>query len=205
MSLAKILTPLVSLAVLSGCSSVPIQPVLSSKVVADPKVGYIAGTFTRAGGGHGFAYMLRNAETGTEYAMPLGEPSGPPKGLSDQVVAIKVPPGRYSVASWVTYATLDHTLAHKGTIKNTYLTEPFDVAAGSVVFLGKFATSTTVTPEVGRVMTYWSIKPQSVSTAAAKERFLLAYPTLDGRSFSCRICADMLPAPKQEQFAPLPP
>jgi len=172
-------------AALAVCAS--IQPVVRTTTSPEPSGSYIAGTFTRSSSG-GFAFIVRNVESGTEYGMPLGEDSLLPKDVTDQVIAIKVPPGRYEVSQWITYGTLTKERSSKREIKNPYLAKPFTVEAGSVTHLGKFSVTTAITSGY----TNWSIKPNPMTSQDAKNGFLAAYPSFTSHSFSCRLCTDTL-------------
>lgn len=172
---------------LGACAS--IQPVVSSSAAPEASSGYVTGSFTRTKSG-GFAFVLRNLDSGAEYEMPLGEDTLLPTDVSDQVIAIKVPPGRYSVAQWFTYGTLTKERSSKKEISNPYLKAPFTLGNGAVVYLGRYSITTTYTPGYPVSRTDWAIRPQPVKSTEARSAFAKTYPAFADMPFSCRLCAD---------------
>jgi hypothetical protein len=171
---------------MTGCAV--IQPVLPPTSQPDATAGYVAGGFTRVKSG-GFAFIVRNLDTSAEFALSLGEDTSWPTDVENQVVAIKLPPGRYAVSHWITYATLTKERISKSAVSNPYLSAPFSVAAGSVTYLGHYSVSTL---HSGGYVNY-RISPRPVMAAGARSAFLKAYPAFSGNDFSCRLCTDTLP------------
>ncbi|MEZ0232565.1 MAG: hypothetical protein ACAH12_06975 [Methylophilaceae bacterium] len=170
-----------ALSLMSGCAS--IEPSIKPSDAADSEAAYVAGKFTRFNSG-GFAFVLVNQTSGKEYNISLGNDSALPKNVADQVVAIKVPPGMYTLSYWFTYGTLTKERSDKHAITNLALSAPFLASSGSIVFLGKYLADTDFSS--GRA--FWSIKSQKISETQAREDFAEAYPILGKLEFFCQNC-----------------
>jgi hypothetical protein len=181
-------------ATLAGCTS--IQPTVPTTTPPDASSGYVAGAFTRTNTG-GVAFILKGMDSGVEYAMPLGEDSPLPKDVKDQVVAVKVPPGRYAVSHWITYGTLDKSQSTKTSMSNAFLAAPFVVEAGSVIYLGAFSVTSTTTPGYPKMTIHWSVKPMAIHLNGARAAFLKTYPMFGSVPFVCRLCLDTLANPSE--------
>ncbi len=180
-----------ALLALSGCANV--QPVLPATAAADAASGYVAGLFTRMKA-RGFAFVVKEVNEGREYTMPLGEDSSLPTEVKDQTVAIKLPPGRYAVAQWITYATLTKEVMSRKPVSSPVLSKPFDVRAGSVVHLGSFDVSQTVQQGYPTTTTYLQIVPRRFTQAEVQKAFAEVYPNLAAQPFRCVLCVDTVGA-----------
>ena len=132
----------------------------------------------------GFAFVLVNQSSGIEYNLSLGSDPALPKDVIDQVVAIKVPPGVYTLSHWFTYGTLTKERSDKHPITNLLVAAPFVASKGSIVFLGNYSAIT----EFSGWKTLWSIKPQKLSEIQARDDFAEAYPLLSKLEFFCHHC-----------------
>lgn len=178
-------------ACLTGCASV--QPVLAPTAAADPNAGYVAGLFTRMKS-RGYAFVVRATEGGAEYVMPLGEDASLPKQVTDQTVAIKLPPGTYTVSQWITYATLTKEIMSRKPITGSVLSRPFAVKAGSVVHLGSYDVSEYTQAGYPTITTYMRIQPRRFSEAEVRQAFVAMYPNLAAQAFRCVLCTDTVGA-----------
>ena len=169
------------LALLTGCAA--IEPALKPGMAPEPEAAYVSGKFTRSNSG-GFAFVLVNQSTGTEYRMSLGEDTMFPKNVRNQVVTVKVPPGRYAVTQWFTYSTLTKERSGMHAVMNPGLSTPFMLTSGSVVFLGNYAAET----EIKGTLIHWTIKPRIASEDQARYDFGEAYPLLAKLNFVCLVC-----------------
>jgi ABC-type Fe3+-hydroxamate transport system substrate-binding protein len=176
-------TTIACIVLVSGCAS--IEPALKSNAIPDSSSSYIAGSFTRKSSG-GFAFAITNLQTNREYSLSLGEDTFTPKDIDDQVVTIQVPPGRYMVSSWYTYGTLNKAKNSTNKITNPYLSSPFEVSSNSVLFLGRFAASTSLKDST---ITYL-IKPERITLTQAREAFFSAYPSFKDIALSCKMCGE---------------
>ena len=171
---------------LIGCAS--IHPLLESGAEPDPGSGYVAGSFSRNKGDDELAFILRNDDTGKEYGMTLGDESRMSAGADEQVIAIQLPPGRYTLTHWITYAALTKQQLKKNPITSPRLSASFNVAAGSVVYLGNFSIATARSYTYPAVHSNWSIQSVPVSQPDVTRKFAQAYPKLGGLPLSCRLC-----------------
>ncbi|HEY8878961.1 MAG TPA: hypothetical protein VIN03_15435 [Roseateles sp.] len=174
-------------ALLAGCASV--QPVLTLEAAADPGSAYVAGLFTRMKS-RGFAFVIRAVDGGAEYLMPLGEDGALPSAVNDQSVAIKLPPGKYVVTQWITYATMTKEVMSRRPISNPVLGQAFVVQAGSVTHLGSYDVSQFIQYGYPTINTQLKIQPRRASTVLVQEAFAAAYPKLAKQPFRCLLCTD---------------
>ena len=166
---------------LFGCAS--IEPSLKATAAPESGAGYVSGKFTRSNSG-GFAFVLVDQLSRKEYAMSLGEDSPLPTDVNDQVVVVKVPPGRYSLAYWFTYGTLTKQRTMKFAVTNAALSAPFTVSSDSVVFLGNYSARTR--SAISGLA--WSVQPEIGNVREAQLDFSAAYPLLGKLNFSCHVC-----------------
>ena len=141
------------LGLLTGCAT--IEPAVQTTAKPETGMAYVAGQFSRSNSG-GFAFVLQNLDSNAEYSMSLGEDGTWPKDVKDQVLAVKLPPGRYAVRQWFTYGTLTKERSRSHAVSNTELSRPFQVASGSVLFLGGFSADTVTRGN----QIFWTIKPR---------------------------------------------
>src|SRR6188508_2936070 len=135
------------------CACAEIHPALAPTSAVDPNAGYISGTFSRTSA-RGFAFAIRSS-SGKEYFMSLGEDSKRPAEVSEQTIAIQVPPGTYAVMHWVAYETSTKAVEIRQPVDNNVLSKPFTLRPGSVVHLGEFDIEQGKRADTS----YYSIKP----------------------------------------------
>lgn len=187
---------MLGLVLLTGCAS--IQPVLNPTEAADPKCGYVAGLFTRMKM-EGFAFVIKSLDREEEYTMPLGEDSALPTAVANQTVAIKLPPGRYAVQKWITYATLTKEIMKQKPITNPILSQPFTVTAGEVVHLGSYDVYKF--SEGGYL--HWRIQPRAVTKVDVMKGFASTYANLAPLPLRCVVCMET--APQSPSLTSAPP
>lgn len=197
---------LLCLTLLTGCVS--LQPTLQASAKPEKINAYVAGSFTRANSG-GFGFVLTNADNGFEYVMPFGEDTAWPKDVKDQVVMIQVPPGKYRISHWLTYATLTKERSKKSEVTNKFIAAPFTLDPGAIIFLGSFSAKTETTVSYPYTHTNWSIKPNPLSASDARSAFAAAYPLFADAPFTCSMCIDslldaLLKAPRPAPAQPAP-
>lgn len=181
-TLPKVFTFFIFVA-LSGCAPIAsIEPILEKTVAPSEGFAYISGSFTRVNSG-GFAFTITNLQTKQEYGLPLGEDGLLPKDVTKNIVAIKVPPGRYKVDNWYPYGTLTKEKHATFKIYNPWLSKPFEVRKDSVIFLGDFFIST-----YGITSIEWKVKPIKIELREAKERFDKNYSEFKLLKFECILC-----------------
>jgi hypothetical protein len=172
---------------LGGCAS--IEPTLKADAQPSADAAYIAGSFTRQNSG-GFAFAITNLDTQREYGMSLGQDTVLPKDVSDDVVVMKVPPGRYQVTSWYTYGTVNKAKNGTFPIRNPVLSQPFEVPAQSVRFLGKFVARSDHAYGMGALSASWSIEPVPITEAQAREALSRSYSAFGNLDVKCQLCSD---------------
>ena len=177
---------------LSGCAS--ITPVVTREEATDPKSGYVAGLFTRMKT-RGFAFVIKEVNGSREFVMSLGEDSSVPTEVKNQTVAIRLPPGKYVVSQWITYATITKEVMSRSPVTNPVLSRSFEVDAGNVIHLGSYDVSATMVTGSPRAMTYLRIRPRSFTQSEAKKALAEAYPNLASQPFRCLLCSDTIGLP----------
>ena len=186
---SRLFASAVALSVLSGCVSV--QPILGHETAADPASGYVAGQFSRTKS-VGYAYVIKAVDSDAEYTMSMGEDSTMPKAITSQTVAIKLPPGTYTVSKWVTYGTLTKEVVMRRPVTNPILSTPFKIVPGTVLHLGSYSTTTEQEYAYPRTTMHMKIRPIPVTEGDMKSTFALAYPNLASQPFSCLLCVDTI-------------
>lgn len=176
------------LGLLTGCAT--IEPAVQTTAKPETGMAYVAGQFSRSNSG-GFAFVLQNLDSNAEYSMSLGEDGTWPKDVKDQVLAVKLPPGRYAVKQWFTYGTLTKERSRSHAVSNTELSRPFQVGSGSVLFLGGFSADTVTRG----TQIFWTIKPRLLKEDEAQTAFQSAYPALAALPFECHMCISPLLPP----------
>ncbi|HEX7839210.1 MAG TPA: hypothetical protein VF469_17150 [Kofleriaceae bacterium] len=145
---------------------------ISHAAAPSPTSGYVGGVFSKDTV-VGFGFALRNEQTSAEYVLEV-EDHG--------VGLIAVPPGRYHVASWVTWAAVTgEQLARKAIPSDAAFGRTFDVEAGSVTLLGSWSADRD-----GRTYT---IAAHPISEAEAGTEFRRAYPQFARTPVYCTFCA----------------
>ena len=176
-----------SFLILGGCVSV--QPILGSDAVADTSAGYISGQFTRVKLS-GFGLVVKETVSGAEYVLPMGEDSNLPSAVFLQTVVIKLPPGTYRIAQWVTYATLTKETITRRSLENSPLSAPFKVMPGGVVHLGRYNLGGNKEFGFSGMVMNFSIKPLPVTQREVQDGFTQTYPKLASLPFQCLLCVD---------------
>jgi hypothetical protein len=172
----------------SGCAIID-SPIPTS-ASREPGFAYFSGRFSRHDVDK-FALILRNIDTGREYAMPLGDTQFLSPQKLDKVIALKVPLGNYIATHWITYVGIGNERTSKNEIKSGRLAKPIHVSDGQVVFLGDFDMKQWTTSDPENIMRYykhWSMTPKRITTMEAQSAFDSAYPQLRPTAFSCLIC-----------------
>lgn len=173
----------------AGCAN--IQSVLPSTTPVDLKTGYVAGIFTRPKI-QGYAFVIKSVDTGVEYNLPLGEDTRWPTEMLEKSIAIKIPPGTYTVSHWITYGTLTKESVFRKAIENEILTKPFVVKAGSVTHLGSYEVSQHRSYSNSTYTVFMRIQPRVVKKDAVQRAFNSAYPNLFNQPMLCLLCIDSL-------------
>lgn len=175
---------------LSGCTPISVVPVMKFDASPQTQAGYISARISGEKNTD-LAFVIHNVATGIDYNMPLGG-SSVYKPIVNQISTIEVPPGRYVVASWITFATLTKDKLVEKAIDNPVLKIPFVVKPKSTTFIGDFSISYNNNVTVGEVTMSWRIHPLRINTESAHRAFVTAYPAFRDSAFSCRLCVDTI-------------
>jgi len=191
----------VCLSLLAGLSAcVSVQPTLNADVAPNPTASYVSGEFTRVPF-TGIAYVVESMDGKNQYLLPMGKDTTLPSAVKLQTVAMEIPPGTYHIVQWVTYATITKEVFRRNPVKNPWLSAPFTLAPGSVLHLGRFVIEGGKTLSYPMVNMHWSVRPEPITLAQAKDAFSLTYPKLADLPLSCVLCLDV---PPPATMAPLP-
>jgi hypothetical protein len=175
---------------LSGCVT-NFAPPLNGDIVPSGTSGVIAGEFSRTAP-TGVAFIVHNTKTNAEYALSLGENSRVAKDVTQQVIAIDVPPGDYVISQWETFDLLTKKLYGQFVQSISQLATPFTVRAGQVTFLGSYYVSGSETYSRREETTHWRVVPQTISFNDAHVSFVVAYPAYSKSEFACLQCTETL-------------
>lgn len=177
--------------VLSGCVSSPVfQPPLDSKQAPVTGSGYVAGIFSRewAPGRLDFAFGIVNVDTAKEYVMPFGVDTALPDSVKDKFGMIRLPPGKYRIAYWLSYSAKDHKqLSRSDTLADPMVGSPFTLAPGEVVFIGSY------TARYGRTSgsdgnPQWAVHQERLPVQSVQKALITSYPLFYAQPLSCLRC-----------------
>ena len=191
--LPALLTALAA-AALAACTTVPFDQLQAPTAKPDPAKGYVAAQVTREDWTTGYAVVLRNQQNDQKILVPLGRSQkGVTEGTKEQVQLQAVPPGRYAVEQWYTYAGLTGEYNEKRANKVSWpvLTTPFEVAPGQVVFLAKWDLKTTRTPSgYNQTLINYLMQPRPITAAEAKTAVAESHVGWAESPFECLGCSD---------------
>jgi len=101
--------------------------------------------------------------------------------LENDLRLVQLPPGRYRVASWLTFAFTGEKITTKALPADVPLARPFEVGGGAVVIIGTF--------NVDRSMhTFW-MDPVPMSAGEATTAVRTAYQGFAEAPVTCLTCA----------------
>ena len=175
---------------LAGCGTiVKITPVEKHDAIPNSAYGYIAIRTTQEKGTD-IAFVVNNVDTGTAFNMPLEEDAAWSSKENKQVAIMKVPPGRYAVTQWLTYASMTKSEFTEKAVTNPVLSYPFSVNPNTVTFLGDFAIGFDINYGYGTDHWHWTIRPLHITQNDAHAAFVESYPAFRDLEFTCRLCTD---------------
>lgn len=173
--------------VLSGCGGLPIQPIMDSKAFPTKDSAYVAGMFSRSWDDEklGFGLGLVEVESDDEYVMPFGVETDLPNSVNDVFVMIQLPPGKYRIASWLTYSG-DSALTQTNVRPDSVTGMPFTIAPGEVTFVGSHVARSK-RPSGSDNFT-WTVYHQRLSQRTAEKALSKSYPSFSNLPMSCPSC-----------------
>lgn len=176
---------------LAGCSSTPsfnVSPTIERYQAPDPQSGYIAGTFSASANVGRLAFALVNAETGSEWILPVGEIHYLQVDQKMSLRMIPVPPGKYRLAYWTNYDAMGQRGTPFDFPAGTLSATLFDVPAGGIAFIGNFAMPRTDGPDFLVPIRLRRFKQVPISPDDARKSLAAVHPGFLKLSFSCQPC-----------------
>lgn len=176
---------------LSACSTttlVSVTPTIEPTQVPDPQSGYIAGTFSAPANAGRLAFVLVNAETGSEKVLPVGEIHYLHVDQKKSFRMIPVPPGTYRLAYWMFYDELNRPFPPREFPAGTLSTTLFDVPAGGIAFIGNFAMTSKDGNDFLVGMRSRRFEQFAISLADARKSLATVHPGFLKLIFSCPPC-----------------
>jgi TPR repeat protein len=168
-------------AVLLATGCVTAEKRVPKSAAPDPGSGYVGGIFSKDTVA-GFGFGLRDLGTQREYVLAFD---------SKDVSLIAVPPGKYRVAYWITFAALTHEkLTKKDFPANHPLGRTFEVGPGQVILVGKWSAER----ELWLGGNTYRIVPAPISESEALAAFRAEYPGFGPAPAACLLCAQPRPA-----------
>lgn len=166
---------LLVVSLLAGCTIVSVQPRVPVNAPPSDVNGYVGGLFDKDTVA-GFGFGLQDQQTAKEYVLEL----------EDNVVGLMaVPPGRYRVAYWVTWAALTgERLTQQAIPRNHLFGHDFEVKPGQVTFLGHWSADRL---QHFRSSTY-TLVPVAITEAEARDALHTAYPGFASEPVECVFC-----------------
>ncbi len=173
---------------LSGCGGLPIQPIMDSEQSPTMDSAYVAGMFSRDwdDGKLGFGLGFVNVASDREYVMPFGVTTDLPNSVKDRFVMIELPPGKYRIASWVTYSG-SSALTQTNISPDSATGMPFTLAPGEVTFVGSHVARSQRPGNSDDNYT-WTVYYQRLSMKTVLKELPKNYPLFSTVPLSCPSC-----------------
>ncbi len=173
---------------LSGCGGLPIQPIMDSKAFPTKDSAYVAGMFSRSWDDKklGFGLGLVEVESDDEYVMPFDVTTDLPNSVKDRFVMIELPPGKYRIASWVTYSG-GSALTQTNISPDSVTGMPFTLAPGEVAFIGSHVARSQRLSRSDDNYT-WTVYHQRLSMKTVLKELPKSYPSFSNLPMSCPSC-----------------
>jgi hypothetical protein len=185
---------LASLTILiTGCGTpiVKVTPTARIEQTPDSNAGYVAGLFTVSEKVGGVALGLVNLDTDAEYLLPIGEIDYIQDAQKDALRMIAVPPGKYRLAFWTTYNSLNQQTTRTEVANATR----FTVAPGGINFLGRYQATSNSTASTRWVSTRWELAQSPITLNEARKSLSAAHPAYLKLNMVCPRCLTGKPAP----------
>lgn len=163
----RLLIPTLALAA-AGC--VTTTPRVAGTAAPSAGAGYV-GALSSKDTVAQFAFGLVDQGSGREYVI----------GLNDSVGLIELPPGRYRVTYWTSYAFTGERLTRQEIPeRDRVFGRPFEVGAGQVVMLGKW--------HADRSMNLYEISSAPLRIGEAADAVRQTYPAFAHLPVDCILC-----------------
>jgi TPR repeat protein len=157
-------------AALAATGCVTVEQRVPKTAVPDLASGYVGGIFSKDTVA-GFGFGLHEVNTGREYVLGVEE---------KDVGLIAVPPGKYRVAYWVSFALTHEQLTKQEIPASHPLGRTFDVGPGQVVLLGRWSAD--------RAMSTYMLSSTRIAEAEAVAALRASYPGFGAAPATCFVC-----------------
>lgn len=168
------LSSVASLTVLALCACTHVEPKVPRDGAPVRTSGYVGGVFAKTTR-QGFGFRLENEQSKETYVMEIDD---------DAMSLIAVPPGRYHVQSWVTWAgaerkiTTEDAFAEDQPIRRSFAVQP-----GQVMLLGEWHA------DFDREDHAFSLMPVEMTEPTALRMLREAYPGFADVRAQCLHCS----------------
>lgn len=163
---------LATLPLLAGCTFIRPKPRTPDGAPPSKTMGYVGGKFDKDTF-VGFGFVVADEARKDEHVIEVEKQS---------VGLIALPPGRYQVVAWVTWALTGEQLTRKEIPSSSAMGSPFDVAPGQVTFLGAWSAD--------RFGTTYVIQAGKMTEAQAAQALGQAYPRFAEAPVRCPMCVE---------------
>jgi len=173
---------------LTGCAGT--EHLIASDAAPDPKSGYVAGLFANNASNTGFAIVITEVSSGSEYKLSFGNEIAERRGRGAVINMIALPPGKYRIGKWATFGLeLGNEYGRTDLAASSPAAVTFSVASGEVVFLGSFYAAAEYAPvDAFRQSVRWRLSNSRLSLASAQQLLQRHYPRFAEAAFSCAYC-----------------
>jgi hypothetical protein len=177
---------LLAFALLAGCAN--LHPAYAPGAEPDARSAYVAGMF-RPRLGQGFALVLRS-DSGEEFRFGLAQDSVWPTDTAFETAAAPLPPGRYRITHWFSFAILAKDRIMSGAVPpEAPLAQPFELREGEVMHLGGYVFSETLGASWGQLQLSHRLQPAALGEEALRSHLALHHPKLAALPLRCLPCS----------------
>ncbi len=162
------------LPLLAGCTFIRPKPRTPDGAPPSKTMGYVGGKFDKDTF-VGFGFVVADEASKEEHVIEVEKQS---------VGLIAVPPGRYRVVAWVTWALTGEQLTRKAIPSTSAMGQVFETVPGQVTFLGSWSADR----EMGVGSNTYTIQAKKLTEAEAAQALAKAYPRFAEAPVRCPMC-----------------
>ncbi|MBC3932161.1 hypothetical protein [Undibacterium curvum] len=171
---------------LSACSTTTYSN-LNAETQPVAGMGYIGGEFVSQKSNFNPTLVL--IRQGTQEEIPVHFSTALPTELRHTEVGLmRLQPGRYKVKGWVPMAGNNDRVVGK-VFSDTLFQKEIEIRADTVVYLGKFFTTSKWTPSYPQEVISVRVEAEKLSTENAHNKLSQEFPKLAAYNFDCLLCA----------------
>jgi hypothetical protein len=173
-----------------------------------PAMGYVGGDFAlrEIGEENVTAFIITNEDTNKEYTLPFLTTKPSVKVENKATVLVALPPGTYKVTQWVVYSQFWGNWwggrEVKKEVSQGRIAEPFTLAAGEVIFLGRFVATNKFSANAWVASSYDTVQEATLSENEARALLSGSYPNFSAASVTCIDCVQASPEALPTEAAP---